>query len=68
VARPSWRCAACGAPISWRLSGGRGADRPDRGRALARTRAVRFAIAAVFSLMMIVLFFTDYDHQLLPDL
>ena len=26
-----------------------------------------FAIAAVFSLAMIVLFFTDLDHQLLPD-
>lgn len=26
-----------------------------------------FPIAAVFALSMIVLFFTDYDHQLLPD-
>jgi leader peptidase (prepilin peptidase)/N-methyltransferase len=26
-----------------------------------------FPIAAVFALAMVVLFFTDYDHQLLPD-
>jgi leader peptidase (prepilin peptidase)/N-methyltransferase len=27
-----------------------------------------FAVAAAFTPMMIVLFFTDFDHQLLPDL
>jgi leader peptidase (prepilin peptidase)/N-methyltransferase len=28
---------------------------------------VAFPIAAAFGLAMVVLFFTDYDHQLLPD-
>jgi leader peptidase (prepilin peptidase)/N-methyltransferase len=62
------RCADCGAPISWRypfveaLSGaallalwlGYG---PSSG----------FVIAAAFTLALVVLFFTDLDHQLLPD-
>jgi leader peptidase (prepilin peptidase)/N-methyltransferase len=62
------RCADCRAPISWRypfveaLSGVTlvllwrtfGAD-------------PRFAIASAFALMLIALFFTDWDHQLLPD-
>ncbi len=63
------RCASCAAPISWRypaielltaLSG------------LALWRLLGpgagFAIAVPFAWMMIVLFFTDFDHQLLPDL
>jgi leader peptidase (prepilin peptidase)/N-methyltransferase len=63
------RCAACGAPISWRYPAV---------EALTGLAAVvlwrgfgpswAFAIATVFTFMMIVLFFTDYDHQLLPDL
>lgn len=62
------RCAACGEPISARyplvesLSGilllalwlGYGAG-------------AAFAVAGPFALAMLVLFFTDYDHQLLPD-
>jgi leader peptidase (prepilin peptidase)/N-methyltransferase len=63
------RCAACRAPISWRYPAV---------EALTGLVAVAlwcglgpswaFAIAAIFAFMMIVLFFTDYDHQLLPDL
>ena len=62
------RCAACRAPISWRypfvealtgllLLGLWRLFGPD----------VSFAIAGPFALAMIVLFFTDLDHQLLPD-
>ncbi len=63
------RCAACRAPISWRypaveaLTGLIGLL---LWRGLGPSSA--FAIAAAFTLMLIVLFFTDYDHQLLPDL
>lgn len=62
------RCAACGAPISWRYP---------FVEALAAASAVglwwlygptaAFALSAVFVLAMIVLFFTDLDHRLLPD-
>ena len=62
------RCRHCGAPISWRYP-------------LVETLAAltlglsywhfgpsgSFAISAAFTLAMIVLFFTDWDHQLLPD-
>jgi len=61
-------CRHCAAPISWRYP-------------MVETLAavtvlllwrqfgptVAFAIAAGFALSLIVLFFTDYDHQLLPD-
>ena len=62
------RCASCAAPISWRyplveaLSGG---------LVLAGWHAfgptAAFPIATLFTLAMVCLFFTDLDHQLLPD-
>ncbi len=62
------RCARCAAPISWRyplveaLAGA---------TALVLWRltgpAAAFPIATAFALAMLVLFFTDLDHQLLPD-
>ncbi len=62
------RCRGCSAPISWRypfvelLSGL---------SVLALWRVFgavpEFPIAAAFTLALIVLFFTDFDHQLLPD-
>jgi leader peptidase (prepilin peptidase)/N-methyltransferase len=62
------RCAGCSAPIAWRypfveaLSGL---------TVLLLWRAygyqAAFPIAAAFVLALIVLFFTDLDHQLLPD-
>jgi leader peptidase (prepilin peptidase)/N-methyltransferase len=63
------RCAHCRAPISWRYP----AVEALTGVAvlslwLGFGPSWAFAIAAIFALMMIVLFFTDYDHQLLPDL
>jgi leader peptidase (prepilin peptidase)/N-methyltransferase len=63
------RCAACRAPISWRYP----AVEALTGLVyLALWRgfgpSFAFAIAALFTAMMIVLFFTDFDHQLLPDL
>ena len=57
ASRISWRypfvevLAALAVLLLWRRFGATGA----------------FAIAAVFTLALIVLFFTDYDHQLLPD-
>ena len=63
------RCANCRAPISWRypaVEALAGLTALVLWRAYGPTSA--FAIAASFALMMIVLFFTDYDHQLLPDL
>jgi leader peptidase (prepilin peptidase)/N-methyltransferase len=63
------RCATCRAPISWRypaVEALTGLMVVALWRGLGPSFA--FGIAAVFSLMMIVLFFTDYDHQLLPDL
>ncbi len=63
------RCATCRAPISWRYPAVE-ALTGLAGVALWRglTPSSEFAIAAIFTLLMIVLFFTDYDHQLLPDL
>ena len=61
-------CAACSARISWRypfvelLSGSAVLllwSRFGPGEA--------FVIAAAYTLALVVLFFTDYDHQLLPD-
>jgi len=62
------RCASCKAPIAWRYP----AVEALTGLAMmALWRGVgpgwAFGIAAAFAMMMIVLFFTDYDHQLLPD-
>jgi leader peptidase (prepilin peptidase)/N-methyltransferase len=63
------RCATCRAPISWRYPA---VEALTGVAAVALWRGFgpswAFAIAAVFTLIMIVLFFTDYDHQLLPDL
>jgi leader peptidase (prepilin peptidase)/N-methyltransferase len=62
------RCASCGAPISWRypaIEALSGLVVLALWRAFGPTAA--FGIAAPFALIMIVLFFTDYDHQLLPD-
>jgi leader peptidase (prepilin peptidase)/N-methyltransferase len=62
------KCAACRAPISWRYPlvealGG--------GLLLGLWRVygpgAEFAVASLLGLMLIVLFFTDLDHQLLPD-
>jgi len=63
------RCASCGAPIAWRYPAVE-ALTGVVGVALWRGwgPSWAFAIASLFALMMIVLFFTDYDHQLLPDL
>jgi len=62
------RCAGCSARISWRypfielLSGA---------IVLAFWRAfgasAAFAIASLFALALVALFYTDLDHQLLPD-
>ncbi len=62
------RCASCGQPISWRYP------------FVELLSAVivcgawtiygmtpAFPISATFALAMVALFFTDYDHQLLPD-
>jgi len=50
------------------IPAGRGPERGAGARILARVRAERgFLIAAAFALALIVLFFTDLDHQLLPD-
>ena len=63
------RCATCREPISWRYPA---VEALTGLLVLALWRGLgpswAFAIAATFALMMIVLFFTDYDHQLLPDL
>jgi leader peptidase (prepilin peptidase)/N-methyltransferase len=63
------RCAACRAPISWRYPAVEAAT------GLASVLLWRefgpsfaFAISTIFTFMLIVLFFTDFDHQLLPDL
>jgi leader peptidase (prepilin peptidase) / N-methyltransferase len=62
------RCASCRAPISWRyplveaLGGGL-----FLGLWLAMGPGAGFAVSALLGLMLIVLFFTDFDHQLLPD-
>ncbi len=64
-----WRCADCGAPISWRYPLVEGLS----GALLAGLLALygpsaAFAIGSLFGLALVVLFFTDLDHQLLPDL
>lgn len=63
------RCAGCREPISWRYPA---VEALTAGAAVAIWRgfgpSLAFAIATVFTFMLIVLFFTDYDHQLLPDL
>jgi leader peptidase (prepilin peptidase)/N-methyltransferase len=61
-------CRHCSAPISWRypfVEALSGVTVLLLWRHFGATAA--FAIAAVFALALIVLFFTDYDHQLLPD-
>ena len=61
-------CASCKAPISWRYPA---VEALTGGVLLALWRGLgpswAFGIAGVFALMMIVLFFTDWDHHLLPD-
>jgi len=62
------RCASCATPISWRYP---------LVEALSAAilfglwwqfgASVAFAISAYFALAMLVLFFTDFDLQLLPD-
>jgi leader peptidase (prepilin peptidase)/N-methyltransferase len=62
------RCAYCRNPISWRYPAVElltGAVTLSLWRYYGPTAA--FGIATAFVLMMIVLFFTDYDHQILPD-
>ncbi len=63
------RCATCRTPISWRYPA---VEALTGLAALALWRGLgpswAFAVASIFTLMLIVLFFTDYDHQLLPDL
>jgi leader peptidase (prepilin peptidase)/N-methyltransferase len=62
------RCASCRERISWRypvveaLGGGL-----LFGLWLAYGPGAAFAVAALFGLLLIVLFFTDLDHRLLPD-
>jgi leader peptidase (prepilin peptidase)/N-methyltransferase len=62
------RCAACSAPISWRYPA---VETLTGLMVLALWRGFgpswAFGVATVFGFMMIVLFFTDYDQQLLPD-
>lgn len=62
------RCASCSGPISWRY------PLVEASTAIALLLLWRelganaaFAIASLFTLAMLVLFFTDFDHQLLPD-
>ncbi len=63
------RCASCAAPIAWRYPA---VEALTGLAAVALWRGFgpspAFAVAAVFTPMLIVLFFTDLDHQLLPDL
>ena len=62
------RCASCSAAISWRypfveaLSG-----TVVLGGWWAFGPTPAFPIATLFALAMVALFFTDFDHQLLPD-
>lgn len=62
------RCASCRAPISWRYPF---VELLAAATALVLWRGLgpgaAFAISTVFAWSMIVLFFTDFDHQLLPD-
>ena len=62
------RCAACRAPIAWRypivelLSGIAALS-----AFAAYGPTLAFAIALAYAWMLLVLFFTDWDHHLLPD-
>lgn len=62
------RCATCRAPIAWRYPA---VEALTGLGLLALWRSLgpgwAFGVAAPFAMMMIVLFFTDYDEQLLPD-
>lgn len=63
------RCASCAAPIAARypaVEALTGLLAVALWKGLGPSSA--FVVAAVFTPMMIVLFFTDFDHQLLPDL
>ena len=62
------RCATCRAPIGWRYPAVEALTAIALlvlWRSFGPTAA--FAVAAPFVLAMIVLFFTDWDHHLLPD-
>ncbi|HJQ96705.1 MAG TPA: prepilin peptidase [Candidatus Polarisedimenticolaceae bacterium] len=62
------RCASCRAPISWRYPAVEALTAVALvllWRVLGPSAA--FAVAAPFTLAMIVLFFTDWDHHILPD-
>lgn len=62
------RCAACGAAISWRyplVEAASAAILVGAWTAYGPTAA--FPIAGAFVLSMLALFFTDWDHKLLPD-
>ena len=62
------KCRNCSATISWRypfVEAVAGLTVLLLWRWFGATAA--FPIAALFSLALVVLFFTDYDHQLLPD-
>lgn len=62
------RCASCRAPISWRYPA---VEALTGAVVLALWRSLgpgaELGIAGAFAMMMIVLFFTDFDHHLLPD-
>lgn len=62
------RCGRCAGRISWRypfVEALAGATALLLWHHFGATEA--FVIATVFALALVVLFFTDYDHQLLPD-
>jgi len=62
------RCRGCSTRISWRYPFVEALSAA--ALLLLWTRfgpATAFAVAAVYTLALVVLFFTDYDHQLLPD-
>jgi len=62
------RCRFCSSRISWRypaIEALSGITLVVLWRAFGPDAA--FGVAAVFALALLVLFFTDYDHQLLPD-
>ena len=62
------RCGSCAASISWRypfVEALSGIPLLVMWRWFGPTES--FAIASAFTLALVALFFTDYDHQLLPD-
>jgi len=62
------RCGSCGTSISWRypfVEALAGLTVLLFWQQYGATEA--FAIGAAFTLALVVLFFTDFDHQLLPD-